>query len=337
MSAVAYYFGREIQKALNVPVGLIHSSWGGTSIYTWCPRETLRADDRARPFLESWDKIWAEWEKSKDPKQYPNRNENFSAACNQAAGLYNGAICPFVPYGIRGVIWYQGEGNVGHGMYYRKIFGDMIAGWRKAWNHASPGGAGPGEFPFLFVQLANYMARNPNPEESGWAEIREAQAKTLRVPNTGMAVAIDIGDAKNIHPVNKQEVGRRLALAALAKAYGRNVPHTGPVLESVTPDGTRLRLKFRCAGGRLVAKASPDVKSGTAPVKGFAIAGKDGKFQWAEAKIEGDTVLVWSDKVPAPAAVRYAWANNPECNLYDKAGLPAGPFRAQVPSNAAKK
>jgi sialate O-acetylesterase len=229
-----------------------------------------------------------------------------------AAGLYNGMVAPLVPYGIRGAIWYQGEANVDRAYQYRALFQDLIRDWRRAW--------GQGNFPFLFVQLPNCGGVEPEPAESTWAELREAQTMALRLPNTGMAVAIDIGEADNIHPRNKQDVGHRLALAGLAVAYGQEAVFSGPIYDSVAIEGKTARVRFRHVGGGLAA-------AGGEPLKGFAIAGEDRRFVWAEARIEGEVVLVWSDQVPKPAAVRYGWADNPVCNLQNKEGLPASPFR----------
>lgn len=226
--------------------------------------------------------------------------------------LFNAMVAPLIPYAIRGVIWYQGESNVGRAYQYRKLFPALIKSWRRNW--------GQGDFPFLFVQLANYLERKPEPTESAWAELREAQLLTLKtVPKTGMAVAIDIGEANDIHPRNKQDVGKRLALTALAVAYGKKIVYSGPIYRSMRIEGNKIRLFFDHVGSGLVAKGGE--------LKGFAIAGKDRKFVWANAKIEGNTVVVWSEQVPEPVAVRYGWADNPDCNLYNKEGLPASPFR----------
>jgi sialate O-acetylesterase len=220
-------------------------------------------------------------------------------------------IAPLVPYAIKGVIWYQGESNVGRAYQYRKLFPALINSWRRAWGY---------EFPFLFVQLANFLERKPEPTESAWAELREAQLLTLKtVPKTGMAVAIDIGEANDIHPRNKQDVGKRLALAALAIAYGQKIVYSGPIYRSMRIEGNKIRIFFDHVGSGLVAKGEK--------LTGFAIAGEDRKFVWANAKIEGNTVVVWSEQVPKPVAVRYGWADNPDCNLYNKEGLPASPFR----------
>ena len=230
----------------------------------------------------------------------------------EPAGLYNAMIAPLIPYGIQGAIWYQGESNAGRAYQYRKLFPDMIKNWRQDW--------GEGQFPFLFVQLANFMKTRPEPGDSAWAELREAQLMTLSLPNTGMAVIIDIGEADDIHPKNKQDVGKRLALWALAKTYGKDIVYSGPIYKSMKVDDGKIILSFDHVGGGLIAK-------GDEQLKGFAIAGADRKFVWADAKIEGDTVVVSSENVSEPVAVRYAWADNPVCNLYNKEDLPASPFR----------
>jgi sialate O-acetylesterase len=228
------------------------------------------------------------------------------------SALYNAMIAPLLPYRIQGAIWYQGESNAGRAYQYRRLFPTMITNWRQDW--------GQGDFPFVFVQLANFMATEPEPTDSEWAELREAQLMTLALPNTGMAVTIDIGEANDIHPKNKQDVGKRLALWALAKTYGREVVYSGPIYESMNVEGDKIVLHFDHVGGGLVA-------GGAEPLKGFAVVGQDHRFVWAEAEIEGETVVVSSDEVSEPVAVRYAWADNPVCNLYNQEGLPASPFR----------
>jgi len=220
-------------------------------------------------------------------------------------------IAPLIPYAIKGAVWYQGESNAGQYNEYHKLFSSMIQNWRNDWAQ--------GEFPFLFVQLANFRQRFTEPTDSHWARLREAQLKTLRLRNTGMAVAIDVGDADNIHPRNKQDVGRRLALAAQAIAYKRAVEYSGPINTSMTIEANKIRLGFKHTAGGLVAKGGEPT--------GFSIAGADDKFVRAQAKIEGNSVVVWNDKVAKPLAVRYAWADNPQCNLYNQAGLPGSPFR----------
>lgn len=230
-----------------------------------------------------------------------------------ATTLYNGMIAPLAPFALRGAIWYQGESNAGNAGLYRKLLPAMIGGWRQAW--------GQGDFPFLIVQLPNYMGVSAAPTESAWAELREAQALTAAtVPNTGLAVTIDLGEAENIHPKNKQDVGARLALLALAKTYGQKREYTGPQYYRMTVEGKAIRLHFTHVGTGLLAKDGQ-------PLTGFAIAGKDGKFVWATATIDGDSVLVSSAQIANPTAVRYAWGDNPVCNLYNTANLPAAPFR----------
>ncbi len=344
-SAVAYFFGRELHEKLDVPIGLIETAWGGTPAESWTTRETMESDPELKVIVERSDKSvsahgdalrkyvqdftsWIEAAEKADaageplppppavpgdPRVNPHR----------PSVLYNAMVAPLVPYAIRGAIWYQGESNAGRAYQYRTLFPSMIRDWRRVW--------GQGDFPFLFVQLANFEAhrpgdpgapRDPNaePGESAWAELREAQLMTLALPNTGMAVIIDIGDRYDIHPKNKQDVGRRLALAALAGTYGKELVHSGPMYDSVKFEDGRAQLTFKHVGGGLVAK-------GGSELKGFAIAGEDRKFVWAEAKIEGDKVVVSSDKVKRPVAVRYAWANDPACNLFNQAGLPASSFR----------
>lgn len=248
---------------------------------------------------------------------------------NLPGALYNGMIAPLVPYGIRGVIWYQGESNAGPGTSreYNVLFPVLIRSWREAWSQARRESGTHSEFPFYYVQLANYMARQSKPGESAWAELREAQLRTLAVRNTGMAVAIDLGEAADVHPKNKQDVGLRLALIALAKTYGRRAPCSGPMFRRMTVRGNRVVLDFSHTEGGLVAR--------NGALKGFAVAGEDRKFYWAEATIDAsrgaghsaDTVVIGSPKVRKPVAVRYGWADNPDCNLYNAAGLPASPFR----------
>ncbi len=233
---------------------------------------------------------------------------------NRPTVLYNAMINPFIQYTIRGAIWYQGEANADRAHQYRTLFPAMIADWRNKWKQ--------GNFPFYYVQLANFMNREDEPVPSAWAELRDAQLQTLSVPNTGMGVAIDIGIGGDIHPKNKQEVGRRLALVALAKTYGKPIAYSGPLFSSQQIEGKSIRLNFRFAEGGLNAKGGS--------LAGFAIAGVDQKFHWAKAVIQGNQIIVSSEEVPNPVAVRYAWANNPDCNLYNGAGLPASPFRTDT-------
>ena len=251
-----------------------------------------------------------------------------------ASSLFNGMISPILPYAIRGAIWYQGESNAGRAYRYRTSFPLMISDWRKQWNQ--------GDFPFYFCQLANFMPKKPEPGESAWPELREAQSMTLKLPNTGQAVLIDVGESADIHPRNKKDVGERLALIALAKDYGKSIPYSGPVYDSMKVEGNKAILTFQNTEGGLIAKplaATYDIisqahetaplvrNSPSSPLEGFFICGEDKKWVWADAKIDGTTVIVTSDKVAVPVAVRYAWADNPTCNLYNGANLPASPFR----------
>ena len=332
-SAVGYFFIRELHQKLGVPVGMIHTSWGGTPAEAWTRRGVLKSDTDFRPVLERYDEAIKKYPEAK--KEHEKKLEQWKEVVAKAkaegtkaprrprepfgpghphspSGLYNAMIAPLIPYGIQGAIWYQGESNAGRAYQYRKLFPAMIKNWRKDW--------GQREFPFLFVQLANFKPVKPDPNESDWAELREAQLMTLAVPNTGMATIIDIGEADNIHPRNKQDVGKRLALWALAKTYGKDIVYSGPLYQSMEVKGNRIILHFDHVGSGLVAADGE-------PLKSFAVAGADRKFVWADAKIEGDTVVVSSDQVSEPVAVRYAWADNPVCNLTNKEGLPASPFR----------
>jgi sialate O-acetylesterase len=335
-TAVGYFFGRELTKQLNVPVGLINTSWGGTPAESWMSRESLEKDPNFQPIIKRFDTTAADFNNIK--AKYKEDIQKYNAVVPKLkaegkplpqkpeepigpghpytpTGLYNGMIVPITPYGISGAIWYQGESNAWRAYQYRTLFPAMIKNWRDSWHQ--------GDFPFLFVQLANYMASKPEPGQSEWAELREAQLMTLLTKNTGMAVTIDIGEANDIHPKNKQDVGKRLALWALAKIYGKkDLVYTGPINTMLEIRGDKAILHFSHIGSGLMAKGDS--------LKGFAIAGEDRKFVWADAKIEGDVVVVSSDKVAAPVAVRYAWADNPVCNLYNKEGLPATPFRTDT-------
>jgi sialate O-acetylesterase len=240
------------------------------------------------------------------------------------AVLYNGMIAPLIPYAIKGVIWYQGEANAANAPEYQILFPRMISDWREKWNQ--------GDFPFLYVQLASLRPPQTQPAEGGWAFLREAQLKTLSLPNTGMAVAIDIGNANDIHPKDKLDVGLRLALAAKHVAYGQDLVYSGPIYDSMTVEGNKIRLTFKDTGSGLQMSTPPWTPTGVpvpAPTEltGFAITGADKNWVWAKAKIDGNTVVVSSDQVASPVAVRYGWGMNPPCNLYNKEGLPASPFR----------
>ncbi len=331
-TAVGYFFGRQLFQKLKVPVGLIHSSWGGTKAELWTPWAILQADPDFKPITTTWEKalkdypsakekydsdmeVWREAEKkAKEAGEKPPAQPRLPSGGNPTgspSSLFNGMIAPLLPYTIRGVTWYQGESNASNYTLYRKLFPVMIQSWREAWHLP--------EFPFLFVQLANYMQRQDEPTDTPWARLREAQTMALALPHTGMALAIDVGDAKDIHPRDKQTVGQRLALVAEATVYYRDVEHSGPMFGGAQIEGEKVRLTLRSAEG---LKTTDGGK-----IKGFAIAGEDRKFVWADAAIAGDHVIVSSPEVKAPAAVRYAWADNPECNLINAAGLPTAPFR----------
>ena len=260
--------------------------------------------------------------------------------------LYNGMIAPLIPYAIRGTVWYQGENNVGRAFQYRTVFPLMITDWRTRW--------GEGDFPFYWCQLANFTARKTVPGEDAWAELREAQAKTLSLPNTGMAVLIDVGDETNVHPRDKKTTGNRLAAIALANAYGKQIPFSGPTYDTMTVEGGSIRIHFTHTDGGLVAKdlpadyaptsIEPDQKkplvrnSPNSQVEGFAICGADHVWKWADAKIDKDSVVVSAAGVDQPVAVRYAWAGDPICNLYNGAGFPTVPFRTDdFPMTTANK
>lgn len=319
-TAVGYFFGRELHQKLNVPVGLIHTSWGGTAAEVWTSKRALDATDLLKPMVEGYQKRNENYEKQLAAhKEAVEKAKTEGKPAPKAPGgkpmmpscLYNGMIANIIPYGIKGAVWYQGESNASRAKEYRTLFPAMIKNWREDW--------GQGDFPFGFVQLANYMARREQPADSAWAELREAQTQTLSLPKTGMAVIIDIGDAKDIHPRNKQDVGKRLALWAQSQVYQKEIVYSGPMYDTMKVEEGKARLSFKHVGGGLEAKGEN--------LTGFAVAGEDRTFHWADAKIDGSTVVVSSDKVAKPVAVRYAWADNPDCNLYNKEGIPASPFR----------
>jgi sialate O-acetylesterase len=332
-SAVAYFFARNLQQKLGVPIGLIESSWGGTPAESWTSLHGLSADASLMPVFSARAKTLAEEssvvlrqereereyqravaQAKADGKPVPWRQWHPDFAAWAPAALYNGMIAPLTPFAIRGVIWYQGEANSGErAPLYARLFQTLIRDWRNSW--------GEGDFPFLFVQIANW---NTSPEGL-WPEVRNAQRQALALKNTGMAVTIDIGDPEDIHPKDKQDVGLRLALAARAITYGEKVEWSGPLYRQVTQEDHSLRVWFDHAGG-LAAKGATGAEAAT--LTGFEVAGADGKYSAAEAKIDGASVVVSSAAVQTPVSVRYGWAANPNCNLVNKEGLPASPFQA---------
>ena len=357
-SAVGYFFGRDIHKATGNPVGMIHTSWGGTPAQSWTSLSGLEKDKELEGYvakikevtaaypeasarypqqlaeyqalLKQWNeevgaaynetlKTWAaENSKAKaagrpeTPKPQPSKRQPNNPALPEGGPgtptvLYNGMIAPLLPYAIKGAIWYQGESNAGRAAEYRTLFPRMIADWREKWNQ--------GEFPFFFVQIAPYKGQPP--------EIREAQLLSWKkTPNTAMAVITDVGEAGDIHPKQKEPVGARLALAARALTYGEKIEYSGPIFEALKIAQGKAIISFTHVGSGLMAKDGA--------LKGFLIAGADKKLVEAKAQIKDNTVVVSSDQVPAPVAVRYGWSNVPDVNLYNKEGLPASPFRTDV-------
>jgi len=320
-SAVAYFFAREINQMRRVPVGVINSYWGGTPAQSWTSMPSLKDDLAVKFYLDNWativekypeakakyDEALAKWKVEKKGNQ-PAVPQG-PGHQNTPAGLYNAMIAPLTPYTIRGAIWYQGESNASEAQAYnyRRLFADMITDWRHNW--------GIGDFPFYFVQLANYKTNG------WWPVLRESQTETLSLKNTAMAVTIDIGNPTNIHPTNKQDVGHRLALAARAQIFGEPIEYSGPMYKTMTVEGSKARVWFDHTGSGLSTR-------GGTPLKAFEIAGADGTWQPAQAIIDGTTVVVSSASVTAPTAVRYAWTDNPEdANLINKENLPASPFR----------
>jgi sialate O-acetylesterase len=315
-SAVGYYFAREIRQATGRPVGMIDSTVGGTRAQAWLSVSGLQQDPSLAHYADEHRAM-----ANALPKPPPLIDPNTTAA------LFNGMIAPLIPFAIKGVIWYQGESNsynFAMGQEYASVFARLIGDWREKW--------GEGDFPFLYVQLANFIYQ-------GWSfpMVRESQLKTLALPATGMAVAVDIGNPTDIHPADKTDVGHRLALAARHVAYGENIVYSGPIYDTMTLEGSRISLSFKDIGGGLTMGVPPWTPTGQpvpepTELTGFEIAGDDKKFVPAKAEIDGDSVVVSSDQVSDPTAVRYDWDNNPVPlgNLYNKDGLPASPFRTDT-------
>lgn len=327
-SGVGYFFGRMLHQTLGVPIGLIDNAWGGSAAEAWVPREVMESDPRFTAVMDQWkqtestydhEKAMADWkikaEEAKAAGKTPPRAPTDQLRGQHRPGnLWAGVLSPEIGYGIRGTIWYQGESNAGRAYQYDDLFSLMITEWRKAW--------GIGDFPFYWVQLADFMAEKPEPGDSSWAELREAQTNTLALPNTGQAVIYDLGEGRDIHPRDKQNVGKRLARIALARDYGKSIEFESPVYKSMEVKDGKAILTFDKVGATgLYAFDNQEVV-------GFAVAGEDKVWHRATGKITGaNTVEVSSPEVAAPVAVRYAWADNPVANLRNKLGLPVVPFR----------
>jgi len=339
-SALGFYFGRALRAAVPVPLGLIQAAVGSTPGESWTSIGILQSDAAFRPIIDRWqrslsvfpdtehtyEKAFARWDQEADLAEREGRPipGPFPKLIGPGhpwtpAGLFNGMIMPLTRFPVCGVIWYQGASSPDRAYQYRSLFRALIRDWRRAW--------GQGDFPFLFGQEAMFGPRRTEPGEHSWAELREAQMMALAEPNTAMAVAIDTGEERNIHPLCKRPLGERLALAARALVHGQNVSYSGPVFRRMAVEGNRARLWFDHVGTGL---RTSDGK----PPRGFAVSGGSTEFTrgnrgfvWAEVELEGDCAVVHSARVPKPVAVRYAWAQNPDCNLVEGAGLPASPFR----------
>ncbi len=327
-SAVGYFFGRQLYQTLGVPIGLIDDSWGGSAAEAWVSRETLEADSRFQNVIEQaknleqnydFDKILEDWKVATEKaaangKPAPRKPANWLTGNSRPGNIWAGVLNPTIGYGIRGVIWYQGESNAGRAYQYRDLFSLMISEWRKAW--------GIGDFPFYWVQLADFHPEVSEPGESSWAELREAQTQTLSLPNTGQAVICDLGEGRDIHPRNKQDVAKRLARIALSRDYGHDFEYQSPTYRSMELKDGKILLTFDHVGKAGLYSFD------TVEVVGFALAGEDRVWHRATGKIVGpNQVEVSSAEVSKPVAARYGWADNPVVNLYSKNGLPATPFR----------
>jgi len=337
-SAVGFFYGRYLHEILGVPVGLINNAWGGSAAEAWVRRESLEKDPRFKALMDSWvkreahyvteeakaqyAKTLAIWEEKvaeakaagKTPPRRPASPEYILAGNSRPGNIFAGVVHPTLGYGIKGVIWYQGESNAGRAWEYRQLFPYMIEQWRAEWQQ--------GDFPFYWVQLADFKAEPDTPGDSTWAELREAQTLTMSLPNTGEAVIIDLGEANDIHPKNKYDVAARLVRWALRNDYGFDtIESQSPTFTQMVIDGDKATLSFEHVNGGL---RTVDVDE----VQGFAICGEDRQWVWADAKItDKETIIVSSQQVASPVAVRYAWADNPVCNVVSKMGLPLTPFR----------
>jgi sialate O-acetylesterase len=333
-TAVGFLFGRYIHQIVHVPVGLIENDWGGAACEAFIRRSSLDGDPRFKTLMDATAKREAallpdngnaeytnalvKWEADAAKAKLEKRNppsppQRYLEERNRPGNIFGAMVHPVLGYGIKGAIWYQGEQNSGRPKEYRELFPFLIEQWRKEWQQ--------GDFPFYWVQLADFQPEKPAPGDSNWAELREAQTKTMRLPNTGQAVIIDLGEQKDIHPRNKHDVAARLVRWALANDYGIKIPFRSPEFNSMSVTSNRVVATFDCFGSKL---RTFDVNE----ARGFAICGADKQWQFAPGKILDDnTVEIWNEKINAPVAVRYAWADNPVCNLYSNDGLPVTPFR----------
>lgn len=336
-SAVGFFYGRYLHEILQVPVGLIDNAWGGSAAEAWIRRETIEKDPRFKTLMEATvkreadlqtekaradhERAMAAWKlaeqkakaEKKTPPRAPQSPQQWLSGNARPGNIFAGMLNPTLGYGMKGVVWYQGESNAGRAYEHARLFPFLIEQWRKEW--------GQGDFSFYWVQLADFNPEQPSPGESAWAELRETQTQTLKVPNTGQAVIIDLGEGKDIHPKNKHDVAARLVRWALVKDYGMNLPYRSPEFKSLSIQGNVATVTLDCFGGSL---RPFDV----AEARGFAICGADKVWHWATGKIVGpDKIEVTASEVAAPVAVRYAWADNPVCNLASNAGLPVTPFR----------
>lgn len=329
-SAICYFYGRRLHQTLKVPIGLISNAWGGSRIEAWIPRNALEETNQYEEMLTYWDYKaesfdrreyekqlieYSAWIKAGKPKDKTlERPRDVFSGRRRPANIFNGMINPIVGYGMRGVIWYQGESNAKRGYQYRTLFPLLINTWRDLW--------GQGDFPFYWLQLGDYKKEKTNPSEfSGWAELREAQTMTLSLPNTGQAVIFDIGEGRDIHPRNKQEAANRLVRHPLAKIYGVEMMTDSPIYKEMHIAENKIVISFDKVENTLYAFDSK-------AIKGFYIAGKDQRFVHAQARIiTKNSIEVFSDKIAEPIAVRYGWEDNPVINLYDRNGLPVTSFR----------
>ncbi|XZE44719.1 sialate O-acetylesterase [Pirellulaceae bacterium SH467] len=318
-SAVGYFFARQLHQTTDVPIGMINNAWGGSACEAWVNRSVLSAEfpklvDRWKGMEDEFAKLNSKADRNdQENKRLGDLGRQMSGNA-RPGNIYNGVLKSHLGYGIKGAIWYQGESNAGRAYQYRELFPRMIKNWRDEW--------GQGDFPFYWVQLADFQAEAKEPGDSDWAELREAQTMAMdKVPNSGQAVIIDIGEGKDIHPTNKEDVGKRLARWALAKQYGIQIDYQSPRYDSMAVEGDKAIVSFKHVG------------SGWRPfdvneVIGFTVAGEDKKFYNATAKILKDgRIEVSAPEVKTPVSVRYAWATNPVCNLFSKNGLPVTPFR----------